>query len=67
MAELTDIPKQNEWVAYRNSITGMKDADNTPIWNVGQLNQAIGPTVDGRTWAELHEAMRQFCASAPRA
>lgn len=66
MANLGDIPSQQEFVHWRNEIFAMQHGGQ-PIWNVGQLNQAIGPTVDGRNWGQINEEMRVFLASAPAA
>jgi len=57
-----DIPKQNEFVQFRNSVTSMQHGGK-PVWNTGQLNQAIGPTVAGRTWGQINQEMKMFLAA----
>lgn len=64
MANLDDIPTQPEFVQYRNEIFAMETGGGQPVWNVGQLNQAIGALVDGRTWRQIHEEMRAFLQAA---
>jgi len=62
MNDLTDIPTQSAFVQWRNSITSMQHGGQ-PVWNTGDLNKAIGPTVAGRTWGQINEEMRLFLAA----
>jgi hypothetical protein len=64
MADLDDIPSPAEFAQYRNQIFAIQHGGQ-PVWDIGQLNQAIGSTVSGRTWREIHEEMRVFLQNAP--
>ena len=66
MADLNTVPTQPEFVQYRNKIFAMQHGGQ-PLWTVGQLNQAIGTQVLGRTWDQINKEMRYFLATAPKA
>jgi hypothetical protein len=67
MADLDDIPTQEEFSQWRNKIFAMETGAGQPAWNVGQLNQAVGALVNGRTWRQINDEMRAFLEIAPPA
>jgi hypothetical protein len=67
MANLDDIPTQSEYTAFRSQVLGMVNPEKgKPIWNSGQFNKYVGPTVSGRTWGEINEDTRIGLQGAPK-
>lgn len=62
---LGDIPSQPEYAQWRNAVATQKNEAGQPIWNPGQLNVAVGTTVNGRTWGEINQDMNDYLAVAP--
>jgi hypothetical protein len=59
-SDIETVPTQPEFVTYRNDLFAMETKGAGLTWTVGQLNQAIGALVEGRTWGEIHIDLNNF-------
>ncbi len=51
---LDKIPDAAEFGQFRADMAKMKGRDNKPIWKQQQINDAVGNTVNGRTWNAIN-------------
>jgi hypothetical protein len=50
-----EVPEAGDYADWR------ADLQNSGYWTIPQLNDAVGNTVDGRTWRQIGQDLSDYC------
>ena len=63
----SEVPTQAEYDDFRLEIDAMtRPITQTKVWEPNQIVDALGTTVDGRTWEQINADLKTYCNAAQK-